>query len=80
MSFGQNVKRLRIERKVSQAQLAESVGVWQTYISSLENDAARRPSLRTASKIAAFFGVTVDSLNEAPVDEMEIQHEPVATT
>lgn len=77
MSFGHNIKYLREQRGLSQAQLAEEIGVWQTMISALErND--RGPSLKTATRFASFFGVTIDALNSSDISVLEQTHETVA--
>lgn len=60
-TFGTNVRQLRTLGKVSQSDLAQAVGVWQSMISAIENG-ERTPSLDLAFKIAAYFDVTVDSL------------------
>lgn len=60
-TFGINLKQLRIERNVSQADVAQATGVWQSMISAIENG-ERTPSLELAFRIAAYFDVTVDSL------------------
>jgi len=38
MTFGKQLKKLRSERNLSQPQLAELVGIEQSYLSKLEND------------------------------------------
>lgn len=77
MSFGRNIRYLRKQRGLSQAQLAKEVGVWQTMVSALERD-DRGPSLETATKFAVYFGVPLDALNGADVSVLERAHEPVA--
>ena len=71
MSFGKNLKRLRIERNLSQADIAQAVGVYQSMISAVETG-ERRPSLQLAFSIASFLGVTLDELNR--------EHEPAVPT
>ena len=66
-TFGTNLKRLRAERKASQADVAQATGVWQSMISAIENG-ERTPSLELAFKIADYFDVTVDSLNRERVN------------
>lgn len=62
MDFGKNLKRLRTERNLSQADVAQAVGIYQSMISAIENG-ERRPSFTTAMAIAAFLNVTVDEMS-----------------
>ena len=55
------LKHLRESRSVTQAELAEAVGVSPTAISYFENG-LKDPKLVVAKRIAKFFGVTVDEL------------------
>ncbi|MBQ3452520.1 MAG: helix-turn-helix transcriptional regulator, partial [Selenomonadaceae bacterium] len=41
--FGQKIKRLRKAKKITQSELADSVGVDFTYISKIENNKGLRP-------------------------------------
>lgn len=38
MNFGEKLKQIRIERSMTQPQLAEAIGIEQSYLSKLEND------------------------------------------
>lgn len=60
-TFGQNLTRLRTERGLSQEALAARLGVRQSAIGNIEAG-IRRPSLRLALQIAAYFGVPVETL------------------
>ena len=52
-TFGQKIKRLRKAKKITQSELAESVGVDFTYISKIENDKGiRLPAESTIRKLA----------------------------
>ena len=68
--FGENVWRIRIERHMSQKDLAAAVGVKQAAISAIELS-TRLPSMPVAVAIAAHLGVTLDALH-APA---AVQHE-----
>ena len=61
MGLSQRLKKLREERRLSQLELAEQLGVTKTTISNWERG-AMIPNINYASKIAAFFHVTVDEL------------------
>ena len=38
MNFGEKIKQLRTEKNLTQPQLAEAIGIEQSYLSKLEND------------------------------------------
>lgn len=58
------VKRLRKQRKLSQAALGRKVGVTEAYISMIESGARPNPSLPTLQKLARALGVSVAELLE----------------
>ena len=52
-TFGQEVKRLRKAKRITQLELAERIGVDFTYVSKIENDRTlRSPAESTIRKIA----------------------------
>ena len=55
------IQELRKDQKVTQMELAESVGVTRQTIISLENG-RYKSSLVLAHKIAQFFGVTIEDI------------------
>ena len=55
------LKELRLEKEVSQNNMAIAIGVTPKYISFLENG-ERTPSLNVAKKIADYFNKTVDEI------------------
>lgn len=57
---GQNVRRLRLAAKISQAALAERMGVDRAYVSSLEQG-TRNPTVVTLWHMAKALGVTMAS-------------------
>lgn len=60
-SFKESLKRYRLERKLSQAELAEQLGLSTSAISMYEVG-KREPDFKTEEKIADFFGVDLDTL------------------
>jgi len=38
MNIGEKIKQLRTEKNLTQPQLAEAIGIEQSYLSKLEND------------------------------------------
>lgn len=61
MDFGNTIKILRENRKLSQKQLADTVGVTQAMICQIEKN-LRVPSLIVGYEIAKALNVTVDEL------------------
>lgn len=59
--FKERLKELRIERKLSQAELAKELNVSQRSISSWETG-FREPDFAMLERIAVFFDVTADYL------------------
>lgn len=56
-----NLEKLRKERKVSQQDFAQYLGVTRQTISSLENG-RYNPSILLAMKIARYFGKSVEDI------------------
>lgn len=61
MNFAEEIKRLRTERKLTQARMAELLHVSRQTISSWENG-RNLPDLEMTVRIAKTFGVSLDSL------------------
>ena len=59
--FAKRLKDLRIENNISQKQLGKEIGVSSTCIVRWEQG-SRIPTLDAASKVAQFFGVSIDYL------------------
>lgn len=59
--FKDNLKLLRIEKNVSQVELAQQIGVSKGIISLWENG-LREPNMNALILLAKFFGVTIDYL------------------
>ena len=71
MTIGENIKRVRKEKGLTQKQLAEILGVTQQMIGSYENS-DREPKLNSLSKIAKALDVDVWELiefNSIDIDE-----------
>ncbi|NOU70912.1 helix-turn-helix domain-containing protein [Paenibacillus sp. LMG 31458] len=65
--IGKRVQQLRKEKGLSLTELAERAGVAKSYISSLERDIQKNPSIQFLEKIAAVLKVPVDRL----IDDQE---------
>jgi transcriptional regulator with XRE-family HTH domain len=60
-SFGERLKELRENKKLSQLQFAKEIGVGKSAISPWERNESE-PILSNLVKIAKFFGVSIDYL------------------
>lgn len=58
---GQNLRELRLSRRLSQEALADVAAVHQTYLSDLENG-KRNPSVLVLERLATALGVDVAAL------------------
>lgn len=61
MTFGEKLKKLRIEKGLTQEQLAEKIYVTRTAVSKWETDRGY-PSVDSLKLLSDIFGVSVDSL------------------
>ena len=61
MIFGERLKELRTERKISQMELAKATGISQSAIANWELGKTE-PVASALIKISAFFGESVDYL------------------
>lgn len=64
------LKELRSGRKMTQEELAEQIGVSRQTVNAIEKDKFD-PSLTTAFKLAALFGMTIEELFEYQSDGKE---------
>lgn len=74
ITLGNNIKRYRKDRKITQEQLAQVLGVSDQAVSRWENGMTY-PDIELLPTIALYFGVTMDDLMgmEAFKDESEIE-------
>jgi len=59
--IGNNLKRIRTEKGITQGDIAKSLGVSRGFVSNLENGKTN-PTLATITKLATAIGVTTDQL------------------
>lgn len=59
--LGDNLKRIRTEKGLSQTDIAKSLGVSRGFVSNIENG-KRNPTLSTITRLASAVGVTTDEL------------------
>lgn len=62
MSIGKNIKKLRLEKGISQDKLSKLSDLSLNTVVKLELDQSPNPTLETMKKIAKAFGVTIDEL------------------
>ena len=63
MNIGENIKRARQERGMTQAQLAEAIEITQKDVSRWENG-SRKPSLEKFVQICKALGASSDDILE----------------
>jgi len=59
--FGKRVRKLRVEKGLSQEELAFKIGIHRTYIGGIERG-ERNPSLKNIAAIAKALQVTLSKL------------------
>ena len=59
--LGQNMKRIRLVKQMSQGDICRKLGVDRSYISNVESG-NKNPTLSTITKLAKALGVSVDEL------------------
>jgi transcriptional regulator with XRE-family HTH domain len=59
--LGQNIRKIRLKKKLSQARLATALSVDGAYISNIENG-RMNPTLSTLEKIAGALGISSSEL------------------
>ena len=68
MTFGQNLKRIRKDMKLTQQEMADKIGISQSYYADIERD-RKNISLRVILNLASGIGISVTKLIN---DEMEV--------
>ena len=63
LTLARNLRKLRIERGISQEELADLAGLHRTYIGSIERS-ERNISIDNIGKLADAFGITPSKLLE----------------
>lgn len=59
--LGENLKKIRIEKNITQTDLAEKLGVDKSFISNIENG-KNNPTLSTITNLAQALGVSTNEL------------------
>ena len=71
MNIGNKIKELRKQRRITQEQLANSIGISFQAVSKWENGIAL-PDIALAPTLASYFGVSMDELFEFNLKEIEL--------
>src|SRR5688500_15849465 len=66
MSLAENIRRLRLQKQLTQPALAERAGVSKGYVYSLESGETTNPSLDVLMKIAHALDTTIAELIDEP--------------
>lgn len=61
VKLGQNLKKIRTKKGISQGDIARTLDVSRGYISNIENGKTN-PTLATISRLAKAVGVSIDEL------------------
>ncbi|EKN63668.1 transcriptional regulator SinR [Neobacillus bataviensis LMG 21833] len=67
--IGDRVKKFRLEKKMSLSELAEQAGVAKSYLSSLERNLQKNPSIQFLEKIAAVLNLPIEHLIHEQIDK-----------
>ena len=72
MSIGTKIRQIRDDKKISQKDLAEAIGMTQANLHKLESDKIKA-KLETVEKISSFFGVSLDELRDVEKATVRIE-------
>ncbi|SHK84556.1 helix-turn-helix domain-containing protein [Hespellia stercorisuis] len=73
MTVGENIRRIRQERKLTQKRLGELVGASEAYIRAYESG-RRNPKPKSLEAIARALAVNVEVLNNSDFDGVKAMH------
>ncbi len=59
--LGQNLKKIRTKKDITQTQLAETLGVDKSFVSNIENGKTN-PTLSTITNLAKVLGISTNEL------------------
>jgi transcriptional regulator with XRE-family HTH domain len=71
MKYGNRIAQLRDERRLTQEELAQKIGINRAALSHYENN-RREPDYETLQRIAAYFKVSIDFLMGGVQDTSKI--------
>jgi len=59
--LGENIKRIRTKKNITQVEIAKKLGVNRSFVSNLEN-AKTNPTLSTITNLAKVLGISTNEL------------------
>jgi transcriptional regulator with XRE-family HTH domain len=62
--FGERMRKLRVERKVTLKEMAEEIGVSSAYLSALEHGKRGRPGWHLLQRIISYFNIIWDDAED----------------
>lgn len=62
--FGEEIRRLRAERGITQKRMAQAIGVSPAYLSALEHGHRGQPSWELLQRVIGFFNVIWDDAED----------------
>jgi XRE family transcriptional regulator, master regulator for biofilm formation len=72
--IGDRIKKLRLEKGLSLSELAERAGIAKSYLSSIERNIQKNPSIQFLEKVSGVLGKTPDGLlleNEVDANQLD---------
>lgn len=72
MSVGDNIRRVRLERGMTQAYLAEKAGITQAMLCQIERG-TKNPSLQVGKEISDILGCGMEKLLESDAEKKSPQ-------
>lgn len=74
--FSKNLKKLRLERKMNQKELAEKIGISESSVSVYESG-LRDPILSSLLKISEFFSISIDRLASEDINIIQFTEDEI---
>lgn len=71
--FGKNIKQIRESKNIGVNELSRISGISAGYISALERDEKRNPSVNTLERLAQALGVTIDDIMKTDLTNYDIE-------
>ena len=75
LRLGTRIKRVRKLKQISQVDLERKTGIKREYLSKIENEELKNPTIKTLSKIAEGLGISLTELVE-PAYEPQLRKAP----